>query len=243
MRGRRGRGRVHPVAPFGSAHFDRPRVEEMVPRFWPCAFGKAAANVDLRLQLFGRGHVRHHCICVFEALLMPLKTGGQAEDRAALLAGHDPPVGKTAAIEIALHLEIGLKVLAPAAQEIGVERVRRAFGIDGCLGRGQRLRDHLPAEHPADPVALFAADKVVVLLWFDRQQFDQSAYQLFGRVFFVHRAAIAERWDQVKVAAAGLRRNSARTIPPNTARRSVPPIAIDTRPMLRRSRQMWSIIG
>ena len=156
----------------------------------PGLLGKAAADFCFGFELFRSRHFGHFTVDMMQADFVLLEAGGHAEDRATLLAGHDPAVGKAAAVEVALNLVVGLMFLAPAAQEIGMKRVRRAFGIDGQFGGAQCLRNDLPAEHPADPTALLAADEVIVALRLDLEQFDQAGNEPFGSKFSVHAGAL-----------------------------------------------------
>ena len=66
--------------------------------------------------------------------------------------------------------------------EIGVQRVHVAAVVDRGLCRGQRLAQHLPAEHVlgADVAALPAEQ--VVLQPLQREQVDQLGDDGFGRV-------------------------------------------------------------
>ena len=162
----------------------------MVAGFGPGLIGKTAAHVGFGFKLVGPGHMGHFGIDVMQAFFVLLERGGQTENRTALLAGDDAAVGEAAAIEIALDLELGLMLFAPAAQEIGVERMRRARRIDRQLGGAQRLRNDLPAEHPAHPVALLAADEVIVALRLDLKQFDETRNELCGGVLGIHGGAL-----------------------------------------------------
>ena len=163
----------------------------MVARLGPRLFGEAKAHRNLGFQIFGRGHVWHFGIDVMQPFLLALEAGGEVKDRAALLAGHDPAIGKAAAIEIARDLVFDPEIFAAAAQEIGVERMRRAIRIDGIFSCQKRLRDHLSAKHAAYSAALFAAFIAIFTQGFGLKQFDQPADQAFGGGLAFHRRGFA----------------------------------------------------
>jgi len=98
---------------------------------------------------------------VVEARLLLVERGHHDENRLALLAGDNPTGGEAAAVAEPLDLEQDRLVGIAAEEEIGVQRVRVA-ARDRALGGDQRLRQHLPAEHPPPAAAGRMADATIV---------------------------------------------------------------------------------
>ena len=109
----------------------------------------------------------------------------------------DPPVGEAAAVEAALDTVFHRVILAPAAQEISVERVGRAILADRRLRGDEGLGDHLPAEDAADPVGLAWSLEPVLAQRCDVEQAEQIGDELFGGGFG-HGAALRARIAPVK---------------------------------------------
>src|SRR5690606_30295248 len=96
-----------------------------------------------------------------QPFLRLLERSDQVEDRLALLAGDDAAVGKAAPVEIALDAELDRQLVAAAAQEIGMQRMRVAIVRYGAPRGDKSLRDRLAAEDPTRPLDLTAADELV----------------------------------------------------------------------------------
>src|SRR4029079_16855311 len=70
---------------------------------------------------------------------------------------------ETAAVARALDVVDDRVLDVARAQEVRVQRMRVAVGVDGLLRGGERLPEHLAAEHVARAdVATFAAEQVVL---------------------------------------------------------------------------------
>ena len=111
-------------------------------------------------QFLGRRHRgRRHL--VVGPLLLPLERRRQVEDLLAVLDRDDAAVGEARAVAAAVHLVDDRRVEVAAPQEIRVQRMHRALGLDRAARGHQRLPEHLPAEHlrTAD-VAALAAEQV-----------------------------------------------------------------------------------
>ncbi len=126
------------------------------------------------LDVLGLGHFRHRQL-VLAAVLLLLERGGEEQDRLAVLDRGHAPHREAAAVAGAVDHVDDRRLDIAGAQEVAVQRMRRArfCGIHRRLCRRQRLAQHLAAEHVlgADITALAAEQ--VVLQALEREQFDQ----------------------------------------------------------------------
>ena len=81
------------------------------------------------------------------ALLVPLERRRQVEDLLAMLDRDDAAVGEARTVAAAIHLVDDRRVEVATPQEIRVQRMHRAIGLDRAARGHQRLPEHLPAEH------------------------------------------------------------------------------------------------
>ncbi len=97
----------------------------------------------------------------------------------------DAPCRKTLAVARALDVVDDRRLDIAGAQEVRVQRMHAALGLDRLLRRGQRLAEHLAAEHVARAdVAALAAEQVVFET-LKAEQFDQLADNGVGHTFSV----------------------------------------------------------
>jgi hypothetical protein len=113
-------------------------------------------------QLLGRPHVGH-VEGVLESRLVQLEAGGHVEDRLAVLDRDHPAGGERATVADPVDLIEDRHLGVAGPQEVCVERVDVALGVDGAGRRHQGLSRHLAAEdalavlrrrHPAEDVDL-----------------------------------------------------------------------------------------
>ena len=177
MLDRRGRRGVEPFARIDRADLDRARAGQRAAKALVDMRAFARADRRFAFQFLGRGNVGHP-ILVVEAALGHLERRRHVEDRRAALHRDDAAGGEAATLEIAHDAEDDRIILVAGAHEIGVERMRD-FGRIGRALRGlQRLRDHLPAEHPADTVALAPAAIQIGVDFLHVEQVDQFGGEL-----------------------------------------------------------------
>ncbi len=172
--------RQEPAARVQRPHLDRilpPREE--IPELLRHLIRDGEAQLALRLQRFGCRHLGHR-VLVVQAVLGRLERGGHRQDRLALLHRHHPARREALAVEVARHLVHDREILVARSHEIGVERMR-VFALDRSLRRLQRLRDHLPAEHPTAAAGLAGAAIQIGIERLDVEQRDEHRRQLFGR--------------------------------------------------------------
>ena len=197
MRVRCARFAAHPVQAVNRAHFDRARAQHhaallSVQSVAPFV-GDFAAQLDIRAQIIGPSDIGHRRIQMLQPFFGKLETGGEVEDRGRcavlrLLARDHPAIGKAAPIEIARDAVFDWSALTPAAQKIGVERMGALAVGDGALRRLQRLRQHLPAEHPPDAIGLRRSGEHIGGALFDGEQADQAGDELCIRGGISHGA-------------------------------------------------------
>src|SRR6202162_1660403 len=87
-----------------------------------------------------------------------LERGRHVKDLLAVLDRGDAPAGETVAIAAAVDEVHDRRLEIAALEEIRVQRVRHAIGLDGRVGGLERLAQHLTAKHlrTADIAALTA---------------------------------------------------------------------------------------
>ena len=107
--------------------------------------GPALLEVGQRERV---GDVGGHRQLVVEALLVHVERRLQVEDGAAVLDGHDASGGERATVADAVDVVEDRHARIAGTQEVGVQRVHLAVGLDGAGGGHQRLAGHLPTEHP-----------------------------------------------------------------------------------------------
>lgn len=88
---------------------------------------------------------------MLETRLRALEGGGHIEDRFTVLDGADAARAEAVAVAQGFHVVNDRLAAVARAQEVAVERMHAAFIRHRLLGGVQRLADHLPAEHLAQP--------------------------------------------------------------------------------------------
>ena len=153
---------------------DRPLALVVAPHRLRHHRQHALADFGFARQLVGRGDVRHLGL-MGEPGLVAVERHRHDEDRLAVLDRLHPPRGEALAVAHALDVVDDRDLGIAGEQEIGVQRVRRAFlDVDGAAGRDQRLADHLAAEHPLPGDLRRAPAEQVHLELFEVEDFEEG---------------------------------------------------------------------
>lgn len=138
-----------PVIEADRAIIDRPALQ--VDRFLYAFFSarmRTSGDV-IRRERLGRRDVGLLVILVMKIVRChPLKGGSEVKDDLTVLTRSDPPIGKTAAIEIAHNGVVDWFQCVSASQEIAMERMGGTVFADCPLGGSESLSYGLAAKDP-----------------------------------------------------------------------------------------------
>ena len=123
-------------------------------------------------ERLGRRRLGHR-VLVLEARLVDLEGRREVEDRLAALDGDDAPRRERAAVADAVDVVDDRLSHVAGAKEVGVERVHVALGRDRLHRGGERLTEHLAAEHRSPPEVLALAAEEVLLDSLEGEELDE----------------------------------------------------------------------
>ena len=167
------------IARVDRAHFERPHARQPALHFLRQGCQHFRRWRMRGFNIFGLWHFRH-----VELVLQPrfcfLERGGKDQNWLAMLDSGDSAHRETMAVAGAIDIEHDRRGDVAGTQEVGVNRMHAAAGVNRRLRGSQRLPEHLAAEDilGADVAALAA--KQIFFEALEREQSDEFGNDGFG---------------------------------------------------------------
>ncbi len=127
--------------------------------------------------LRGRG-VGHARTAVFESVLRDVKGGDEANELTSVLCGADSAGAERASVADGIDREVDGVVGISRAEEVAVERMVGAIGVDSALFSSERLREELAAVAAVAAFGSDGGDEVFIVDGVERNDLGEGAVQV-----------------------------------------------------------------